>query len=421
MRLLLTISFIFILFNLTAQEADSSNYRKNAPGFFIDCEFCNIPYYKQNLPFVNFVRDRRMADIYLMITINKTGSNGNLYNLYFIGQNKFNDQNDTLKFESMSNMPEAEIREGMLKTMKKGLLKYLVQTKLLDQISYEINSSNGALNPENVKDKWNFWTFNLNSDIFSNGNAYAKSLNINAGFNANRTTEKLRTETGGWYNLNLQEFKIDDTTTVRGDQSNSGVYHLTASSIGEHLSIGHYATYFRSTQQNLKHSISLYPGIEYNIFPYKEATRRQMRFIYRIGARYQDYNEKTIYNKISEWYALHSIVFQYTQIEKWGSINLSAGGWHYLNYSSSYSASIYPSINFNPAKGLRVGIWGGFQIVNDQFFLRASEVSTEEILLGQVNLKTSYNYNLGFNLGYTFGSRYNSIVNVRFNLNDNYW
>jgi hypothetical protein len=41
--------------------------------------------------------------------------------------------------------------------------------------------------------------------------------------------------------------------------------------------------------------------------------------------------------------------------------------------------------------------------------------------LNQVNLKTSFNLNIGAGIGYTFGSKYNSIVNVRFDLNENYW
>ena len=140
-----------------------------------------------------------------------------------------------------------------------------------------------------------------------------------------------------------------------------------------------------------------------------------------MGARYQQYNERTVLNKTEEWYALHSLVIQYNQIEKWGSISISAGGWHYLNYPDKYSASVYPSISFNPLRGLRINFWSGFQVVNDQFFLRAGDVSAEEILLNQVNLKTDFNLNFGGGIGYTFGSRYNSIVNVRFALNENYW
>ena len=413
---------VFIIKPVFAQPSDTiSNLRKEAPHLFIDCDFCDIDYYRQNLPYINFVRDRRMADIYLMVTENTTGSNGSLYKLFLEGEKQFDGMSDTLQFESPPNMSRADIRDGIMSVMKKGLLKYLVKTELLDHIDYTVEVEENKLSAEKVRDKWNLWTFNLNTDFFGSLSSYVKNYNINYFGSANRTTERMKTETGGWYNMSQQEYKIDDTTKIKGFQSNSGMYHFLAFSLGKHFAFGQFSTYFKSTPQNLNHSVSYYPGIEYNYFTYEEASRRQLRFIYRLGLRYQQYNELTIYDKMEEWYSLHSLVVQYSQIEKWGSINISAGGWHFLNYPSKYSASIYPSISINPLQGLRINFWSGFQIVNDQFFLRASEVSAEEILLNQVNLRTDFNLNFGAGIGYTFGSRYNSIVNVRFTLNENYW
>lgn len=422
-KILHVIFLFFIVIHVNAQEnQDSSKLtRLNAPNLFFDCEFCNIPYYTQNLPYINFVRDRRLSDIYLMITVNSTGSKGSLFKLFFIGEKRFEHQNDTLSFEAPANMSEADIRDGILNQLKIGLLKYLAQTELAKNIQYTIEIPEENLSPEKAKDKWNLWTFTINTDLNGNGNAYSKGLNMNYFANANRTTDKFKTETGGWSNTNNQEFKVNDSTTIKGNQSNSGMYHITSFSVGKHFALGHFFSLYKSSQNNIKNSLSYLPAIEYNLFPYSEASRRQLRFIYRIGLRFQDYNELTILNKMNETFQLHSLVLQYLQIEKWGNINISAGGNHYFNYSKNYSLSIFPSINFNPLKGLRINLWSGFQILNDQFFLRASEVSAEEILLNQVNLQTNFSYSFGAGIGYTFGSRYNNVVNVRFDLNDNYW
>lgn len=400
---------------------DSLSFRKEAPAFYFDCDFCNQQFYRQNLSYVNFVRDRHLADIYVLLTLNQLGGGGGKYNLFFVGQNKFKNQNDTFFVETMANQPEAEIREAILAQLKKGLLKYLVQTNLLDKINYTIDVPENDMSANTVKDKWNFWTFTINGNMNTNGNSYQKYLNTNIMAYGNRTTEKLKTETGTWNNSNTQEFKINDSTTIKGKQTNLGAYHLLAFSVGKHFGIGQFATFFQSSPSNLWHSISYYPTFEYNVFPYSEASRRQLRFIYRIGARNQKYIDTTIFNKTNDWFGLHSLVFQYTQIEKWGNVNISAGAWHYFNYSKNYNIALYPAINFNPAKGLRIGVWGGFNIQNDQFFLRKSDASSEEILLNQVNLATNYNYNFGVSLGYTFGSKFNNIINVRFDINDNYW
>lgn len=415
----LIILFCMLLVSFYAQ--DSTVTRKDLPSVFMDCEFCASNFFKQEITYVNFVRDRRLADIYMLGTVNFNGGGSVQMTLYFVGEGRFKGQNDTLICKLPPNTSDGDAREALLKTVKQGFLKYLVQTNLLEKVNYSIDMGEEELATDSVKDKWNFWLFNINSNVDGSASSYQSELNVNANINANRTTKKLKTETGGWYSLNKQKFVIDDTTTVTGLQSNMGGYHLLAVTVGEHWAVGQFATYFRSTQNNLRNSYSYYPGIEYNVFDYEEAGRRQLRFIYRAGLRYQDYFETTIYDRKSEFYGLHSFVVQWSQIEKWGNLNLTAGAWHYFNYPSNYSASIYPSINFNPLKGLRVGLWCGFSMVNDQFFLRKSEATANEILLEQVNLKTDFNYNYGFNINYTFGSKYNNFINVRFNLDDNYW
>jgi hypothetical protein len=400
---------------------DNKVVREKLPNYFFDCATCDQTYYRQEINYVNFVRDRSLADIYSLLTMNTIGSGGSEFKLFFIGQNKFKGNDDTLTFQTEPNASEAEIREALLEMVKKGLLKYLVHTDLIKLIKYEVPNINDNLQSEKVKDKWNFWTIGLDSRLNGDANSYQSSINMRYGFTINRTTEKIKTESGLGYGLNEQKFRINDSTTVKGYQSNSGGYHYLVFSLGKHFALGHFATYFRTTPQNLKHSYSYFPAIEYNLFDYKEASRRQLRFIYRAGMRYQQYYEPTIYDQSSEWLYPHSFVVQWIQIEKWGNINLAAGTWHYLNHNDKYSASLYPSINFNPMSGLRIGLWSDISIVNDQFFLKKGDAGVNEILLNQVELKTDYTISYGVSINYTFGSKYNNIINVRFDINDNFW
>lgn len=403
------------------EPEDTTVVRKDAPIVFFDCPFCDQRFYRQNINYVNFVRDRRLADVYILLTQNNTGSGGSVYNLFFQGNGRFDGMIDTVTYNAVANAASLDIKQGILEVMKKGLLPFLIKTPIANNITYEVKTDEKNSSAEKIKDKWNFWTFNINSNAFGNGNSYSSNFGINGNLNANRTTEKFKTESGGWYFYNKQKFQVDSVTTVVGTQSNNGAYHLMAFSVGKHWAVGHFATYYRSLQSNLKNSTSYFPGIEYNVFPYEQASRRQLRFIYRIGVRYQDYFETTIYRKNNSWYFPQAFVVQYSQIEKWGSVDISAGGFHYLDHLKNYNASIYPSVNFNPAKGLRIGLWAGLTLVNDQFFISASGATQEEILLNQKQLKTDFNYNFGFNVNYTFGSIYNNIINVRFNLSDNYW
>lgn len=265
---------------------DTSVLRKDAPILFFDCSFCDQQFYRQNISYVNFVRDRRLADVYVLLTQNYCGNGGCNYNLFFSGSGRFEGMKDTLVFEAIANAASLDVKQGILDKLKEGLLPYLVKTPLAKKITYDIKTDDENNGAEKIKDKWNFWTFNINGNGFGNGNSYSSNFGFNANVNTNRTTEKFKTETGGWYFRNKQKFQVDDTTTITGMQSNAGAYHLIAFSIGKNWAAGHFATYFTSLQSNLKNSTSYFPGIEYNVFPYEQASRRQLRFIYRAGVRY---------------------------------------------------------------------------------------------------------------------------------------
>ena len=69
------------------------------------------------------------------------GTGAREYKLFLFGQNHFQGKNDTLTFTSLPNAADAENRDSILNLMKKGLLRYLVNTDLNHQIGYKINDA----------------------------------------------------------------------------------------------------------------------------------------------------------------------------------------------------------------------------------------------------------------------------------------
>lgn len=65
-------------------------------------------------------------------------------------------------------------------------------------------------------------------------------------------------------------------------------------------------------------------------------------------------------------------------------------------------------------RGLSLVLLGGVELVRDQVFLPRRNASTEEILLQQRELATSYRYFTSVGLSYTFGSPFAMVVNSRF-------
>ena len=80
--LILIITFFF----LTANAQDSTKMREDALNVYIDCSntFCDEDYIRQNLSWVNYVRDRKAAQLHLLISSQSTAGNGEEYLLDFM-------------------------------------------------------------------------------------------------------------------------------------------------------------------------------------------------------------------------------------------------------------------------------------------------------------------------------------------------
>ena len=87
---------------------------------YVDCHFCDLDFYRTELKFVNFVRDRAEADVHLLVTHQHTGSGGIEYTLAFIGQKQFDGMLDTLTLSVLESDTEDEIRAAQLKVVKIG-------------------------------------------------------------------------------------------------------------------------------------------------------------------------------------------------------------------------------------------------------------------------------------------------------------
>ena len=75
-KLIIILLSIFWLNNLTiAQENQNGEkiMRESALKVFLDCQYCDREYIKREIPFVNYVRDRKEAQVHILITIRATG------------------------------------------------------------------------------------------------------------------------------------------------------------------------------------------------------------------------------------------------------------------------------------------------------------------------------------------------------------
>jgi len=200
--------------------------------------------------------------------------------------------------------------------------------------------------------------------------------------------------------------------------STLSIENLFVKSLSEHWSAGLRWDLGSSTRENFDFTTNILPSVEYDIYPYSEATHRQLRILYGAGLQANNYIDSTVYNKVRENLFLQRLNVAFEIRKKWGSISLLLIGSNYFHDFSRNRIELGSSINIRIVKGLSLGINGGIAHINDQLNLKKGDITEAERLLQLRELATKYRIEGGVELTYTFGSIYNNIVNPRFNSNN---
>ena len=409
----------FIAENTKAQESNTEpdSLRKNAVRLFIDCQRCDMDYIRREIPYVNYVRDVKEAQVYVLETRQSTGSGGSKYTFTFLGQEEFEGMNDTLVYASRPDDPRDHTREGRTQMLRMGLMRYVAKTPIFKEVQIR---HTGRTVPEEVIDKWNYWVFELETRPRFELEESLKEMSFRNSVSAVKITPEWKIELDFDQQFTRTKYNFEDTIYTE-DKDSKSLDNLIVKSIGEHWSAGAAFDISASTFQNMKLNYEIYPSIEYNIFPYSQSTRRQLRLLYGIGYSYNNYIDTTIYNKVVENLFGQKLEIAYQVQEKWGSVNVSLEGSNYFHDFSKNKIELEGFINIRITKGLSLMVFGSVGRIHNQLSLLKGEVSEADILLELRELASEYNIDGGIGLTYTFGSIYSNIVNPRFGNGGNFY
>jgi hypothetical protein len=403
----------FLLSDCLAQattEVESSK-RGGALNLFIDCRSCDMNFTRQEIPYVNYVRDTREAEVYLLVTNQPAGSGGQQYTLTYEGLGKFRGMNDTLVYTSNPDESNTQVRENKTNIMKMGLMRYVAKTNVFNEV---VISNNSEVEKVEVVDKWNNWVFELQTSPRFNAEESYNRLFFSNSVNISKITPDIKLEIEFDMNNNKQKFIEDDGTETVYLRTERSVDNLFVKSLNEHWSAGLLWELGASTNENYKFNTEFLPSIEYDIFPYSEATHRQFRFLYSIGYQFSSYIDSTILNQTSEGLYKHELRMAYQVQKKWGSANISLTGSNYFHDFSKNKIELFGFMRLRIVKGLSLSVNGGVAYINDQLNLAKGDLSEAERLLRLKEQATNFSIQGGVSLTYTFGSIYNNIVNPRF-------
>ncbi len=414
------ILFLFILFSLQGYSQNKVDTTKDkALNVFLDCTYCDMDFLRTEICIINYVRDRKEADVDIVSSSMQTGSGGNELTFVFIGRGKFNGQKDTLKMTITSFETEDGLRKKISQTMKLGLTRYIAKTPFADKLNIsftkDTNHTSTDVNVNPALDKWKSWVFTANVYGTINKQALTDQLQFTPSLSISKVTPSWKLNISGGTYYQDYSYIIDGETTraIVRTESFGGTY---VKSLGEHFSAGFLSSINTSTQGNIDLQVKGGPAVEYSIFPYSECTHKQLRFLYALYGVSNNYVDTTIFGKISERLAGESFTIYSQYKQQWGSLSAQITGQHYFYDPSKYEVNMSLNLNLNLFEGFSISVNAYANVIHDQIFLPAAGASSTDILLGLQTLATTYQYGTGISFTYTFGSIYNNIVNPRFNL-----
>lgn len=399
---------------VVAQEADALNV-------FLDCSQpgCDFDFFRREISVVNWVRDREAATVHILVTSRVNGGGGRTYELAFIGRGDREGLDTDLAWSSPGGAVADELRGGIAARIKLGLVGYLLGTPAEDLIRVEMGlpigrpSRPGNLQAGDGEDPWDHWVFRLGANGFGFGESTLTDRNYSGSVDADRVTEDWKLNLGANLRRSQQTYELEDTT-VRETRRDWGVEAALVRSVGRQWAVGLRADAGSSSFYNQDLRWGLQPGVEYDVFPYSESSRRALTFQYLVGPQHWDYAEETIFGKTDETRWRQSLIASLALNQPWGRWSTSARGQQFLHDTAKYSVTLSGSLNVRLFQGFSIRVSGNYSWIRDQLYLSGEGATNEQILLRQRQLETSFRYFTSFGIEYRFGSIFNNIVNPRF-------
>jgi hypothetical protein len=409
----LGISLLCVAFGSIASAAQEG---QTPLRIYLDCSGCESDYVRTEIDWVDYVLDRADADVHVLVTTRTTGPGGREYTFYFIGRGEFEEKTDTMTYISSLDDTSDLRRQGVVRMLKIGLMRYVADSSLAERIRISIAPpAGGEAGPRQpTEDPWNNWVFSTSASGFTNGESKQQSISTSLSLSANRTTDAWKIRLTGRGSYSQSDFEVDSVTTITSVRRSYTGSMLVVKSLGPRLSAGVEGEVESSTFGNIEVAFRIGPAIEFNVFPYAESTRRELTFQYSLGVNSFDYREVTIFDESRETRPAQALSVRYDVRQPWGSTNIGLSGSQFLHDTSKYSWNLSGGASVRLFRGLSMNVGGTYGRVRDQLAVPAGDATRDEILLRQRLLQTNYFYFANFGFSYRFGSIFNTVVNPRF-------
>jgi hypothetical protein len=398
------------------------------------CDACDLDFVKNNVGFVEFVVDSTAADVEVVAFGDEKTDEP--WRLAFLGRGRFAGQDRVLFLSTASLATTTQIRHELVRLLKLGLVEYAAETTAGPQLDVKIrdlwespspvivNIDGPDLNvrvrglpepaPSTPEDGWNYWVFQVNADSDGSSERSSFDTTYNVSASASRTTAGSKLRIGVSRSLNRSSFTVSDDVTIKARLSDWHADALIVKSLGSHFSGGVVASVAGSTFSNEKFVARVSPGIEYDIFPYDESTRRSLTIQYTAGQAFYDYEAETVFGKLTEKVAQQAVNVSLGLRQPWGQAGSTFVFTQQIKEPDRTRTTLLANLSVRLTRHFSINGSGTYSRIRDQFTLEKGEATEEEVLLRQRQLATGHRYSVSAGFSFSFGSLSNATVNPRF-------
>lgn len=165
---------------------------------FLDCGFCDGTFIRQEMTYVDYVRDREVADVHVLVTRENTGAGGAAHTFDLLGQGAFAGMDYSTVNTTRVGATEAERRGGILRTLQAALVPYLLRTSVGERLTVGVEplagTETGQAAPRD--DPWHNWTIEVYADGGADFESRQKSFDTRYGVYVNRRSSTACIRTG---------------------------------------------------------------------------------------------------------------------------------------------------------------------------------------------------------------------------------
>lgn len=387
---------------------------------FLDCDNCDFSFIRREASFVNYVRNRDDGDVHVLVTSRRTGSGGRTFTLDFIGRGPFMGDDARLTYSTSPDDTDDAERAGFVEVLKRGLFPYAARSGIASRLRVSFAGAEEAAPEVPAVDPWNAWVFRTNLGGSFTKEEQQSRYSVDGSLSANRVTETWRIESEAEFDYDERNFERtfeEDGEIVTQDiTSTSERYRLDGRlirSLTAHWSVGVFAGADSDTRFNNRLSAGVRPAVEYSIYPYDVAERKEFTVSYSVGVDTRSYLEETVYQKTSETLARQSLAARLNVTQPWGEAFARLEGSNYFHNLAFNRLQFGTFLSVRVYRGLSIYANVQAERIRDQLFLPRGDASLEDLLLSRRQLATAYELRGSLGLSYTFGSIYNNVVNTR--------